>query len=85
MIRENSEAIWYGVFIAIIFFSFRFLFEAWRYPVGDEMMRNGYAGGIALVAGIGIGYLLRNQLELTRFFIAGGMLAAGILANVFLS
>lgn len=85
MIRENSESIWYGVFIAIPFFSLRLLFEAWNYPVGDEMMRNAYAGGMALIGGVGIGFLLRNQLELHRFFLAGGMVLAGILAYIFLT
>lgn len=85
MIRENSASIWYGTFIAIIFFAMRFLFEAWNYPIGDEIWRNAYAGGIGIVGGLSIGYILRNQLEIHRFYLAIVLVCAGVAAYLYLT
>lgn len=85
MIRENANSIWYGTFIAIIFFAMRFLFEAWNYPIGDEIWRNAYAGGIGIAFGLLFGYLLRNQLEVHRFYVALVLVASGVAAYIYLT
>ena len=70
--------------IAIVFFSLRFLFEAMNVPRGNEIWRNAWAGGIALVIGLLAGYLLRERSEMERLLTAIALVVAGILANVFL-
>ncbi len=84
MYRSNSSTVWSGVVMAIVFFSFRFLFESRNYPLGDEIWRNAYAGGIALVVGVVLGYLLRNQSDRMRYLIAALLVVTGVLMNIIL-
>lgn len=85
MLKENSGTIWYGVYIAIIFFSIRLLLETWNYPVGNPLLRNAYAGAAGFVGGLLIGYLLRSQTELSRFLVALALVAIGVVAYVSLA
>ena len=82
MFSKNADTIWYGAWMAIVFFSCRFLFHGLHLPSRDELAQSGLAGGIALAVGLGLGYLLRNQTQLTRFLVALGLVALGIAINV---